>query len=111
MTRSHQCSCGKSFTKPQGLGLHFRHMRDDPGHREAGTDQVINEQPTPVANDRPAVWSLVLTDMVQRDKLGRERYGTPLQPHNGRDALLDAYQEALDLCVYLRQAIFERDGR
>ena len=38
------------------------------------------------------------------------RYGTALQPHNGRDALLDAYEEALDLAMYLKQAIVERDG-
>jgi hypothetical protein len=46
--------------------------------------------------------------MVARDHVGRARYGTPLQAHNGRDALVDAYQEALDLVVYLRQAIEER---
>lgn len=65
------------------------------------------EQPLP----RPAtgdVWLLVLKDMEDRRLRGMERYGTPLQPHNGRDALIDAYQEALDLCVYLRQAIEER---
>lgn len=68
------------------------------------------EQPAPTPNDQPAVWDLVLADMHARDAVGRERYGTPLQPHNGRDALKDAYAEALDLCVYLRQTIFERDG-
>lgn len=31
----------------------------------------------------------------------------PLQPFNGRDALVDAYQEAVDLAVYLRQRIEE----
>ena len=41
----------------------------------------------------------------------RAKYGVGLQPHNGRDVLRDAYEEALDLCVYLRQAIFERDGK
>lgn len=51
---------------------------------------------------------LVLKDMEERRKHGIEKYGTPLQPHNGRDPLIDAYQEALDLCVYLRQAIEER---
>ena len=69
------------------------------------------EQPAPVANDRPAVWPLVIMDMAARDQVGRARYGVPLQPHNGRDALRDAYEEALDLCAYLRQAIMERDGR
>ena len=28
-----------------------------------------------------------------------------------RDALRDAYEVALELCAYLRQAIMERDGR
>jgi hypothetical protein len=69
------------------------------------------EQPAPVANDKPAVWDLVLIDMAERDAVGRERYGVPLQPFNGRDVLADAYAEALDLAVYLRQAIYERDGR
>lgn len=38
---------------------------------------------------------------------GRQRYGTPLTTHNGRDHLVDAYQEALDLAVYLRAHIAE----
>lgn len=69
----------------------------------------ITDQPPPSPNDRPAVWGLVIDDMRRRDQVGRERYGTPLQPHNGRDALVDAYQEALDLAVYLRQEIAERE--
>lgn len=69
------------------------------------------EQPAPRKSNGPAIWDLVIQDMRVRDALGRERYGTPLQPHNGRDALHDAYAEALDLAVYLRQAIFERDKR
>lgn len=40
-------------------------------------------------------------DMQARDRLGAKRYGTRLQPHNGRDSLRDAYEEALDACVYL----------
>lgn len=68
------------------------------------------DQPPPMPNDSPAIWTMVLSDMADRDQVGRMRYGTPLQPNNGRDALKDAYQEALDLCAYLRQAIYERDG-
>lgn len=70
-----------------------------------------NEQPNPIANNNPPVWDLVMTDMSNRDKVGRERYGVPLQAYNGRDMLRDAYEEALDLAVYLRGAIYERDGR
>lgn len=72
---------------------------------------LVTEQPAPKESEHPAVWSLVLADMVERDKEGRRKYGVPLQPHNGRDVLVDAYQEALDLVVYLRQAIYERDGK
>lgn len=68
-------------------------------------------QPDPKPNDHPAVWGLVIAEMQHRDYVGLKRYGVRLQPHNGRDALRDAYEEALDLCVYLRQAIYERDGK
>lgn len=50
----------------------------------------------------------VRLDLVQREVLGKERYGTSLYPFNGREALIDAYQEALDLACYLRQAITEQ---
>ena len=68
------------------------------------------KQPAPTPNDKPAIWPLVIVDMNGRDNLGRQRYGTPLQPDNGRDMLKDAYEEALDLACYLRGALYERDG-
>lgn len=89
------------------IGSVFVHQTMDPAP-EARTSL---DQPPPVANDKPAVWPMVIADMQERDQVGRQRYGTPLQPHNGRDALADAYAEALDLAVYLRQALFERDGK
>ncbi len=65
-------------------------------------------EPAPVPNAYRATWELVIEDMEARDNVGRAKYGTPLQPHNGRDSLVDAYQEALDLVVYLRNLIEER---
>ncbi len=53
----------------------------------------------------------VIADMHERDGVGRGRYGVPLQAHNGRDALKDAYAEVLDLAVYLRQVLYERNGK
>ena len=50
---------------------------------------------------------LVVQDMKERKKQGIETYGTPLQAFNGRNALQDAYEEALDLCMYLKQVIEE----
>lgn len=67
-------------------------------------------EPDPIPNTEPAVWELVQRDMMARNGFGIAKYGTPLQPNNGRNALKDAYEEALDLCVYLRQALYERDG-
>lgn len=69
----------------------------------------MTDQPPPQKSSGD-VWKLVITDMEERRQLGIKRYGTPVQPHNGRDALIDAYQEVLDTAVYLRQAIEERHG-
>lgn len=52
---------------------------------------------------------LIVADMRERDQIGRARYGAPLAPHNGRDSLIDAYQECLDLCVYLRTYCDEKE--
>lgn len=66
-------------------------------------------EPSPVSRDSRPIWEMVVEDMVERDQVGRRKYGTPLQAGNGRNPLVDAYQEALDLCVYLRQAIEESE--
>lgn len=74
------------------------------------TSRSITDQPPPKINIGPHVWDLVVEDMRNRDEVGAENYGTHLQPFNGRDALVDAYHEALDLAAYLRQEIYERDA-
>lgn len=70
---------------------------------------TIEDQPAPRVGVGESIHDLVIQDMRDRKALGLARYGTILQAHNGRDALVDAYQEALDLCCYLRQAISERE--
>lgn len=50
--------------------------------------------PQPASGD---VWLDVIGDMNQRRQMGIRKYGTPLQAGNGRDALVDAYQEAFML--------------
>lgn len=72
------------------------------------SDNLIQEQASPKPSEGD-VWLLVLKDMEARRLHGIEKYGVPVQPYNGRDPLVDAYQEALDLCVYLRQAIEQRN--
>jgi hypothetical protein len=72
----------------------------------------VEPEPVPVKNDLPALWDLVIeriqTDGKARDEFGLKKYGTRLQPFNGRDALTDGFQELLDSMVYQYQAIFER---
>lgn len=83
------------------------------------------DQKMPVPNDGPSMHDLVLEDLAgrsnsvwagpgllmdvveQRKALGLSRYGTILQAFNDRDALRDALDEAVDLLVYLRQALVE----
>lgn len=69
---------------------------------------MIEDQPPPLASDGPPIVDLVMADLAERKRVGIERYGMPLRAFNGRNSLVDAYQEALDLCVYLRQAIEEQ---
>ena len=67
------------------------------------------DQPLPEKNDRPFIQDLVIADIEDRKALGIRKYGTLLQSGNGRDMLLDAYQEALDLVIYLRGLLDERE--
>ena len=69
------------------------------------------DQPLPTKNDNPIIQDLLIKDIQERTQIGIKRYGTALQAHNGRDALTDAYQESMDLSAYLRQCLFERDGK
>ena len=50
---------------------------------------------------------LVVADLVARREVGVAEYGVPLSAGNGRDALVDLYEELLDAVCYLRQALEE----
>jgi hypothetical protein len=64
------------------------------------------QPPTPGLQD---VLPLVIKDLYDKAERGKLKYGTYLQTNNGRNALLDAYQEALDLVMYLRQKLTEME--
>lgn len=68
---------------------------------------------TPQPSPRPGqdvVYKRVMDDIQARVEAGYAKYGTYLQTHNGRDALTDAYQEAIDLVMYLAQMLMERES-
>lgn len=67
------------------------------------------EQEMPIKNGLPCIQDMVIADMEKRKAIGLQRYGTLLQPFNGRDALRDLYEELLDAAQYVRQEIEERE--
>lgn len=84
-------------------------MRKDKVMPPERANREGDSQPMPAPNGRAAVQDLVMEDLLKRKAVGIKRYGTPLQAFNGRSALKDAYEEALDLACYLRQAIEEEN--
>jgi hypothetical protein len=85
-------------------------MGNPPAHLNESVP-AWQRQPPPVKNNGPEIADLVAKDVMARKEMGRLKYRTTLRPNNGRDALTDAYEEAVDLCKYLRQAIYERDKK
>ena len=80
------------------------------------SEAAVLNQGIPEKGTGPAIINLVLDDLkdldwedtiktsfIKRAAKGEMFYGYPLQANNGRDALSDAYQEAIDLCLYLKQ--------
>ena len=43
------------------------------------------------------------------NEFGKNKYGTPLQPFNGRNSLVDYSQELMDAIVYAKQEIYEKE--
>jgi len=91
-----------------GTQLHL--LADEVADLESESDHEsgpAKNEPPPAQGTTP-IADLVLADIAERVEMGRQKYGTLLKANNGRDALWDAYQEALDLVMYLRQEIVER---
>lgn len=61
----------------------------------------MTEQPTPIPNDRPDIQTELIGLWDERREHGITVYGTALQPFNGRHAIQDALDEAMDLSAYL----------
>lgn len=71
-------------------------------------NKASKNQSAPLPGD-VSILPLVLSDLQARSDMGKKKYGTRLYSNNGRSSLWDAYQEALDLVMYLRQAIAENE--
>jgi hypothetical protein len=67
----------------------------------------VTPQPSPIKSGGDIVADLVISDMHARKKFGYEKYGTYLRTENGRNGLVDIYQELQDACIYIRAEIEE----
>lgn len=63
---------------------------------------------TPLPAACQPAWELVAEDLRVRDAIGRRRYGRALTSDTPVDLLVYAYEEALDLVIYLRAEIEKR---
>lgn len=52
---------------------------------------------------------LLYADLEKRSNMGAKKYGTPLRLDNGRDPLVDLYQEVQDAIMYSRQGHLQGD--
>lgn len=93
--------------------------------QKARARRIVAPQPAPKFTEGVAVWPLITdslisaasmsvsllveADMIARDEYGRGKYKVPLMAGNGRDNLVDWYQEELDGLAYARAEIQKGD--
>jgi len=82
-------------------------------------DPAITQLLTPIKNEKPCVHDALMFDLLgtkyselipaikARKEFGIEKYGVALQPNNGRPRWIDAWQEILDLIIYLKKEMIE----
>lgn len=72
------------------------------------TRPATTPEPMPI-DGQQEVLPEVIKDLQARSIIGVKKYGTVLKTHNGRNCLMDAYQESLDLAAYLKQRLMEME--
>ena len=72
------------------------------------SDITTNAPPPTRSDESQDVEPLLLALIKARMAFGAKKYGTKLCSHNGRDAMMDALQESIDLNQYLVQLLMEQ---
>ncbi len=100
------------FTECAACGQHTALETDgrcaDRSACDARIASVFEGQPMPQPGQHD-VTSALITELLARQQKGIVTYGTSLQTFNGRNALRDALDEALDFAQYLKQALMEHE--
>jgi len=66
-------------------------------------------EPTPLPG-QSTVADKVIEDINERVSMGLSKYGTKLMTFNGRNALVDLYQELIDATMYVKQLLMEEEA-
>lgn len=70
---------------------------------------LSDPEPMPERGDKIVVDELI-KDIQDRKQFGFGKYGTYLMANNGRNALVDMYQELLDALIYCKQILIETEN-
>lgn len=73
--------------------------------------QTLFQNQGAIRDEPNEVTSGILDDLARRTELGIKRYGQPLMTRDGRDTILDAYEESLDQAQYLQKLVIENPDR
>lgn len=78
--------------------------------RDCSRGDIISELESWNDSKKVTIVALVIEDFKGRETLAKERYGSPMTANTKLDGLQNAYEEALDLCVYLKKELIERNN-
>lgn len=104
-------TCGNEIVFNEVVGWYHPRLLHDTHDAAPKSEAAIPEPAPAMSKKSEPVFQGVLDDIRAREAFGVNKYGQSLHTFNGRDALIDAYQEALDLVVYLKQILMERDAK
>ena len=94
-----ECKCDVQFSLSRAVAFLNHHKK------------TSQPEPQPKTNNTKPVHEVLINMIRCRALEGKKKYGTYLQAGNGRDALMDALQESLDMNQYLMQVIMEKETK
>ena len=71
---------------------------------------AAKNEPAPTGTGKKVIDEVVM-DLKARSCMGEKKYGTPLRTFNGRNAMIDLYQELLDCVMYAKQVLMEMEDK
>lgn len=104
------CTTRLTFVNSKKYEEKFKRLISKHEH-DVDDNKCTCKQAIPPHSGTSRVLDYVLKDLQSRAEMGKRKYGHYLETNNGRNALQDAYEEALDMCMYLKQKILEEEGK